>query len=195
LGNLKKAPTGIRTRNASLEARNDHPFHHRGRPSRLDRENTPTRNRTWDTSLGPRHDHPLHHRGDPSGRQGIRTLKPVRAHSLAVRPGEPYPATFRITFMRKNQWTGRGVEPRFPGCKPGVFPLDQPPMKKPTARQRSARESNPDHLHTREACRQKTPADRSVGHTHAKRPESSRRESNPPSLFVREESCRWTTGR
>ena len=24
-------------------------------------------------------------------------------------------------------WTGRGVEPRSPGCKPGVFPLDQPP--------------------------------------------------------------------
>ena len=25
------------------------------------------------------------------------------------------------------EWTGRGIEPRFPACKTGVFPLDQPP--------------------------------------------------------------------
>src|SRR4051812_48996562 len=46
----------------------------------------------------------------------------VKPHGLANRPGEPYPATFRI------QWTGRGIEPRSPGCKPGIFPLDEPPM-------------------------------------------------------------------
>src|SRR5882724_11164505 len=46
----------------------------------------------------------------------------VKPHGLANRPGEPYPATFR------NQWTGRGIEPRSPGCKPGIFPLDEPPM-------------------------------------------------------------------
>jgi hypothetical protein len=33
--------------------------------------------------------------GACSGRQGIRTLTPSRAHSLAPRPGQPYPATFR----------------------------------------------------------------------------------------------------
>ena len=26
------------------------------------------------------------------------------------------------------EWTGRGIEPRSPGCKPSVFPLDEPPM-------------------------------------------------------------------
>ena len=46
----------------------------------------------------------------------------VKPHGLANRPGEPYPATFRI------QWTGRGIEPRSPGCRPGIFPLDEPPM-------------------------------------------------------------------
>ena len=46
----------------------------------------------------------------------------VKPHGLANRPGEPYPATFRI------QWTGRGIEPRSPRCKRGVFPLDEPPM-------------------------------------------------------------------
>ena len=28
----------------------------------------------------------------------------------------------------KGKWTGRGIEPRSPGCRPGVFPLDQPPI-------------------------------------------------------------------
>lgn len=46
----------------------------------------------------------------------------VKPHGLANRPGEPYPATFRI------QWTGRGIEPRSPRCKRGIFPLDEPPM-------------------------------------------------------------------
>jgi hypothetical protein len=27
-----------------------------------------------------------------------------------------------------NQWTCRGVEPRSPGCKPGIFPLDEQPI-------------------------------------------------------------------
>ena len=26
------------------------------------------------------------------------------------------------------QWTGRGIEPRSPRCKRGIFPLDEPPM-------------------------------------------------------------------
>src|SRR5262249_10769693 len=28
----------------------------------------------------------------------------------------------RDTRIGTREWTGRGVEPRFPGCKPGVFP-------------------------------------------------------------------------
>src|SRR5262245_26245652 len=74
-------PTRTRTRNSSLEARNDHPFHHRGRSfERLRRRafvpptipcathvtatpSAPTRTRTQDSSLGPRCDRPFHHRG------------------------------------------------------------------------------------------------------------------------------------
>lgn len=68
-----------------------------------------------------------------------------------MRPGKPYPATFRRfikwshresnpnfqpaeltsflwTIIPEQNWTGRGIEPRSPGCKPSVFPLDEPPM-------------------------------------------------------------------
>jgi hypothetical protein len=49
----------------------------------------------------------------------------------------------------------RGVEPRSPGCKPGVFPLDQQPVSV-DHRQRSARESNSVPLLTRKGCRRRT---------------------------------------
>src|SRR6266550_1601738 len=66
----------------------------------------------------------------------------VKPHGLANRPGEPYPATFRI------QWTGRGIEPRSPRCKRGIFPLDEPPM----FCQRSVWELNPVFRYTKAAC-------------------------------------------
>src|SRR5262245_35511883 len=37
-------------------------------------------------------------------------------------------ARWTMSPSRKCQWTGRGVEPRSPGCKPGIFPLDEPPI-------------------------------------------------------------------
>ena len=99
----------------------------------------------------------------------------VESHGLANRPGEPYPATFRIqwthwesnpdfqpaelvssrltmspklelttsisvlttacrlasSFISRRQHLlveRRGIEPRLPGCKPSVFPLDQRPI-------------------------------------------------------------------
>lgn len=75
-------------------------------------------------------------------------MTPVEPHGLANRPGEPYPATFHFiqwTHWESNpdlqpaelvssHWTmspqveRRGIEPRLPGCKPGVFPLDQRPI-------------------------------------------------------------------
>ena len=82
-------------------------------------------------------------------------------HGLANRPGQPYPATFRIQWTHResnpdlqpaelvsSRWTmspfssvdRRGVEPRSPGCKPGIFPLDQHAH---VIRQRSVRELNP----------------------------------------------------
>jgi hypothetical protein len=81
-----------------------------------------------------------------SGRQGIRTLIPRRETALAVRPGQPYPATFPKVDRR-------GVEPRFPACKAGVVPLDQQPV---LFSQRSARELNSVPLFTREECSQHT---------------------------------------
>lgn len=81
---------------------------------------------------------------------------PFEPHGLANRPSKPYLATFhKWTHGESNpdflnaiqvssRWTmspfsvpipepfgdrvdRRGVEPRFPGCDPGVFPLDQQP--------------------------------------------------------------------
>src|SRR5690349_23932602 len=90
--------------------------------------------------------------GACSGRQGIRTLTPSRAHSLAPRPGQPYPATFRIAADPPGVEPGpppchggalplghepvasipsvdcRGIAPRSPACKAGVFLLDQQPV-------------------------------------------------------------------
>ena len=52
-----------------------------------------------DTSTGPGH----------SGRHGIRThMTLVESHGLANRPGEPYPATFRMF-----QWTHWESNPDF----------------------------------------------------------------------------------
>ena len=87
--------------------------------------------------------------GQQGGRRGIRTHMTRRSRGLANRPGKPYPATFRsfqwthpelnwdLRHARaaSSPWTmspcfqvdRRGVEPRLPGCKPSVFPLDQRP--------------------------------------------------------------------
>ena len=50
------------------------------------------------------------------------------------------------------QWTGRGIEPRSPGCKPGIFPLDEPPI----FCQRSVWELNPVFRLTTAACSHST---------------------------------------
>jgi hypothetical protein len=52
-----------------------------------------------------------------------------------VRPGEPYPATFRMSVDRP------GIEPGFPPRQGGVFPLDHQPV----VFQWTAGESNPSH--------------------------------------------------
>src|SRR6185295_2548195 len=98
----------------------------------------------------------------------------VKPRGLANRPGEPYPATFRISVdpprielgspprqggvvpldhePRSIQWTGRGIEPRSPRCKRGIFPLDEPPM----FCQRSVWELNPVFRLTTAACSHST---------------------------------------
>ena len=62
-----------------------------------------------------------------------------RSHGLANRPGEPYPATFRMFNLSVDP---PGIEPGFPDCRTGVFPLDHEPV----LLQWTAGESNPDYL-------------------------------------------------
>ena len=88
---------------------------------------------------------------------------PSRAHPLAPRPGQPYPATFRSPRMDppgiepgspprqgdvvpldhgpvEPRVDRRGVEPRSPACEAGVVPLDQQPITRglPETRTRTA---------------------------------------------------------
>ena len=91
-----------------------------------------------------------------------------RSHGLADRPSEPYPATFRI-----HRVESRGIEPRFPPCHSGVFPLDHDPVSgapgnrtpitwvqakclpvRPASLvlKRSVRESNPVSVLTTDVC-------------------------------------------
>jgi hypothetical protein len=56
----------------------------------------------------------------PTGSRTRTSAAPGRC--LSVRPWARTP-------VRANKWTGRGVEPRSPGCRPGVVPLDQPPIR------------------------------------------------------------------
>ena len=112
----------------------------------------------------------------PSGRQGIRTLIPTSGNrfSRAARPTvSGYLPICQWTHRESNPDSQtaslvsvpldhepvacsvdrRGVEPRSPGCKPGVFPLDQQPV---VGSQRSVRELNPAFLLTKEACGRNT---------------------------------------
>ena len=59
----------------------------------------------------------------------------VESHGLANRPGEPYPATFRMSVDPP------GIEPGFPVCRTGVFPLDHDPG----SYEWTGWESNPSH--------------------------------------------------
>jgi hypothetical protein len=90
-------------------------------------DNAPARTRTRNSSLGPRRDRPLHHQGARAEGKGFEPSFHKRETALAVRPGQPYPATFLERSMTEAV-DHRGVEPRFPGCKPGVVPLDQQPI-------------------------------------------------------------------
>ncbi len=53
--------------------------------------------------------------------------------------------------IHQAEWTGRGIEPRSPGCRPGIFPLDEQPIH-----QRSVRESNPAFRLTKAVCSRST---------------------------------------
>jgi hypothetical protein len=134
----------------------------------------PTRTRTRDSSLGPRCDRPLHHQGDSSGRQGIRTPIPRGETALAVRPGQPYPATFPIS-----------AHSGPPGSRTPISWLQARCRTVRPAAQKNSCDSpvkGSHGEHSTEAVSSLDYRDSSpLG-------ESSRRESNPRSLFVREVS-------
>jgi hypothetical protein len=71
---------------------------------------SPTRIRTRNTSVETRGDRPFHHRA-VSGRHGSRTHMTRRSHGLANRPGNPYPATFRIVSGPARSRTGISATP------------------------------------------------------------------------------------
>jgi hypothetical protein len=106
------APARTRTRNSSLEARHDHPFHHQGHGS--SHTSALTRIRTRNSSLGPRRDGPLHHQGiQSSGPPGSRTpISWLQARRLSVGPA-----------ARIHRIVPEGVEPPFPLCKRGVVAI------------------------------------------------------------------------
>jgi hypothetical protein len=68
---------------------------------------------------------------------------------------EPERRPVRLELDRTPSVDRRGVEPRSPACKPGVFPLDQWPFLQPGS-QGSARESNSVPLFTKEGCARHT---------------------------------------
>ena len=100
--------------------------------------------RTVPSGSQPGMQKPLHHR------HRKQTLnRPLTRHSQS-RDGQQlrHQTPYQLSVDR------RGVEPRFPGCKPGVFPLDQQPIL--SFQQRSVRELNPVFRLTKEVCGRNT---------------------------------------
>ena len=84
---------------------------------------TPTRTRTRNTSLEARDDVRFTIGAQAEGK-GVEPSSPRGRTALAPRPGQPYPATFRMLVTSVDP---RGVEPRSPPRQGGVVPLDHRP--------------------------------------------------------------------
>ena len=126
-------PTRIRTRNAASEARCDCPFHHRGNVQWTYRDSNPNLQHAelvsspW--TIGPRQ----WTAGDSN---------PNSRHAT--------PASSRWTSSPDCQWRRWESNPSQSACKAVSPPWDMRPHE---ALQRSARDSNPVFLPTKEACR------------------------------------------
>lgn len=96
----------------------------------LIRASSSTRIRTWNTCLEDRHDQSIspssHYIRLFSGRHGIRTHN-SSDEALISSEARQTVSGYLPFFVRVDR---RGIEPRLPGCKPGVVPLDQQPEKK-----------------------------------------------------------------
>ena len=84
-------------------------------------------------------------------RRAVSGYLPYSFHRVESRELNP---DFRHAIAVSSRWTmtplveRRGIEPRLPGCKPSVFPLDQ----RPVVLKRSVRELNPVFRLTTAAC-------------------------------------------
>ena len=111
--------------------------------------NASTRTRTQNIPLEAGHD--LHFTTEALQKRKARDSNPHLPRgraALAVRSGQPYPATFRILHSSVDP---PGVEPESPPCHSGVVPLDYEPVLR---RQWTAGELNPDLLvATQMSCR------------------------------------------
>ena len=69
----------------------------------------------------------------------------VEPSRLVARPiSNQVPSPFGLPFPISRRLDRRGVEPRFPGCKPGVVPLDQQPNSSSTGGSRTHRHQSLD---------------------------------------------------
>ena len=78
---------------------------------------------------------------NPHGREAARFSKPARRAVSGYLPYSVDSPRIELGFPPRQdgvvpldhepvqiQWTGRGIEPRSPRCKRGIFPLDEPPI-------------------------------------------------------------------
>lgn len=83
------------------------------------------------SALAPRRDKPL---CQPSRRAVASAVKegegfePPRLESPPVFETGALPVQPTLRCSEPNKWTPEGIEPSFPGCRPGVFPLDDGPF-------------------------------------------------------------------
>jgi hypothetical protein len=89
-----------------------------------DQDSTPRLSQKRWALLEARHDLPFTIEARAEGK-GFEPSSRQAGAALAKRSGQPYPATFRFFSVDR-----RGIEPRSPGCRPGVFPLDQQPERR-----------------------------------------------------------------
>ena len=157
-------PTRTRTRNSSLEARHDPPFHHRG---------TRAEGKGFEPS-SPSRGNRLSRTARPtvSGYLPFEWTHRESNPDLRPRQGRCRPAwTMSPSISDSARVDRRGVEPRSPGVQAGVVPLDQQPISSRIADARGppGNRTRSTSLPRRRAAG--TPADRSAD-------ESSRQDSN-----------------
>src|SRR5262249_32729741 len=127
LSSVSITPTRIRTRNASFEARNDRPFHHRG-VERKARESNP--HLRWENRISraarptlsgylPSVDPPGIEPGFPVCRTGVVPLDHEPISCSGARGNRTLISGVRGRRPAAQSVIPDGLEPSLPGCRPG----------------------------------------------------------------------------